>query len=100
MATITIGSPKLDNISFQKTLPVESRFLLQYLDIRVGIRQKHHESMNPACLLSVQSGGGGGGGIKVWGEIFLGHFEQFSTTSGIKATAYLSIVADHVQLIS
>ncbi len=72
----------------------ESRFLLQHSDGRVRIWRKEHESMDPSCLVSTDQAGGG---VVVWG-IFswhnLGPLEQIEHC--LNATAYLSIVADHV----
>ncbi len=49
--------------------------------------------MDPSCLLSkVQAGGGD---VMVWGNIFLAHF-GVPIEHCLNATAYLSIVADHV----
>ncbi len=73
----------------------ESWFLLQHSDGRVRIWLKEHESMDPSCLVSTVQAGGVG--VMVWG-IFLWH--TLSPLVPIKhclnATAYLSIVADHV----
>ncbi len=73
----------------------ESRFLLRHSDGRVGIWHKEHESMDPLCLVSMVQAGGGG--VMVWG-IFswhtLGPLVQIKHR--LNATAYLSIVADHV----
>ncbi len=72
----------------------ESRFLLQHSDGRVRIWRKEHESMDPSCLVSTVQAGGG---VMVWG-IFswhtLGLLEPID--HHLNATAYLSIVADHV----
>ncbi len=72
----------------------ESRFLLLYSDGRVRIWRKEHESMDPSCLVSMVRAGGG---VMVWG-IFswhtLGPLVPFEHR--LNATAYLSIVADHV----
>ncbi len=72
----------------------ESRFLLRHSDVRVIIWRKEHESMDPSCLVSTVQAAGG---VMVWG-IFswhtlgpLGPIEH-----RLNATAYLSIVADHV----
>ncbi len=54
----------------------ESWFLLRHSDGRVRIRNKELKSMDPSCLLSTVQAGGGGGSLN--------------------ATAYPSIVADHV----
>ncbi len=73
----------------------ESRFLLQHSDGRVRICRKEYESMDPACLvLTVQTGGGG---VMVWG-IFSWHTlgPLLPVEHRLNATAYLSIVADHV----
>ncbi len=75
----------------------ESRFLLRHSDGRVRIWRKEHESMDPSCLVSTVQAAGGGGGVMVWG-IFswhtLGPLEPIE--HHLNATAYLSIVADHV----
>ncbi len=68
----------------------ESRFLLRHSDGRVRIWCKEHESMDPSCLVSTVQAGGGG--VMVWG-IFSWH--TLGPLVPI-ATAYLSIVADHV----
>ncbi len=72
----------------------ESRFLLRHSDGRVIIWRKEHESMDPSNLVSTVQAAGG---VMVWG-IFswhtlgpLGPIEH-----RLNATAYLSIVADHV----
>ncbi len=75
---------------------VESWFLLWHSDSRVRIWHKEHESMDPSCLvLMVQAGGGGG--VIVWG-IFSWHTlgSLVPIEHRLNATAYLSIVADHV----
>ncbi len=73
----------------------ESRFLLRYSDGRVRIWRKEHESMDPSCLVSTVQAAGGG--VMVWG-IFswytLGPLVPIEHR--LNATAYLSIVADHV----
>ncbi len=73
--------------------PDESRFLLRYSDGRVRIWRKEHESMDPSCLVSTVQGGG----VMVWG-IFSWHTLGPSVLIEhcLNATAYLSIVADHV----
>ncbi len=73
----------------------ESRFLLQHSDGRVRIWCKEHESMDPSCLVSTVQAGGGG--IMVWG-IFSWHTlgPLVPIEHRLNATAYLSIVADHV----
>ncbi len=50
---------------------------------------KEHESMDPSCLVSTVQAGGGG--VMVWG-IFSWH----TLGHHVNATAYLSIVTDHV----
>ncbi len=73
----------------------ESRFLLRHSDGRVRIWRKEHESMDPSCLvLMVQAGGRG---VMVWG-IFSWHTlgPLVPIEYRLNATAYLSIVADHV----
>ncbi len=73
----------------------ESRFLLQHSDGRVRIWCKEHESMDPSCLVSTVQAGGGG--VMVWG-IFSKHTlgPLVPIEHRLNATAYLSIVADHV----
>uniref|UniRef100_A0A673HQB6 Transposase Tc1-like domain-containing protein n=1 Tax=Sinocyclocheilus rhinocerous TaxID=307959 RepID=A0A673HQB6_9TELE len=75
----------------------ESRFLLRHSDGRVRIWRKEHESMDPSCLVSMVQAGGGGGGVMVWG-IFSWHTlgPLVPIEHHLNATAYLSIVADHV----
>ncbi len=73
----------------------ESRFLLRHSDGRVRIWRKEHESMDISCLVSTVQAGCCG--VIVWG-IFswhtLGPLVPIDHRSN--ATAYLSIVADHV----
>ncbi len=73
----------------------ESRFLLRHSDGRVRIWHKEHESMDPSCLASTVQAGGGG--VKVWG-IFSWHTlgPLVPIEHHLNATAYRSIVADHV----
>ncbi len=73
----------------------ESRFLLRHSDGRVRIWHKEHESMDPSCLVSTVQAGGGG--VMVWG-IFSWHTlgPLVPIEHRLNATAYLSIVADHV----
>ncbi len=73
----------------------ESQFLLRYSDGRVRIWRKEHESMDPSCLISMVQAGGGG--VMVWG-IFSWHtlVPLVPIEHRLNATAYLSIVADHV----
>ncbi len=73
----------------------ESWFLLQYSDGRVRIWRKEHESMDPSFLVSTVQAGGGG--VMVWG-IFSWHTLDplLQIEHCLNATAYLSIVADHV----
>ncbi len=72
----------------------ESRFLLRHSDGRVRIWHKEHESMDPSCLVSTVQAGGG---VMVWG-IFSWHTlgPLVPIEHRLNATAYLSIVADHV----
>ncbi len=74
--------------------PDESRFLLRHSDGRVRIWRKEHEIMDPSCLVSTVQAGGG---VMVWG-IFscqtLGPLVPIEHR--LNATAYLSIVYDHV----
>ncbi len=97
-AIIRTGSPKLDNKRLKKIKIAWSdisQFLLQHSDGRVRIWRKEHESMDPSCLvLMVQASGGG---LIVWG-IFSWHTFGPSVLieHRLNATAYLSIVADHV----
>ncbi len=73
----------------------ESQFLLQHSDGRVRIWCKEHESMDTSCLVSTVQAGGGG--VMVWG-IFSWHTLGLLVPieHRLNATAYLSIVADHV----
>ncbi len=73
----------------------ESRFLLQYSDDRVRIWCKEHESMDSSCLVSTVQAAGDG--VMVWG-IFSWHKLDplVLIEHRLNATAYLSIVADHV----
>ncbi len=59
------------------------------------IWRKEHESMDPSCLVSTVQAGGGG--VMVWG-IFSCHTlgPLVPIEHCLNATAYLSIVADHV----
>ncbi len=74
----------------------EFRFLLRHSDGRVRIWHKEHESMDPSCLVSMVQAGGGGG-VMVWG-IFSWHTlgPLVPIEHRLNATAYPSIVADHV----
>ncbi len=73
----------------------KSRFLLQHSDGRARNWRKEHESMDSSCLLS--TGQAGGGGLMVWG-IFSWHTlgTLVPIEHRLNATAYLSIVGDHV----
>ncbi len=73
----------------------ESRFLLRHSDGRVRIWHKEHESMDPSCIVSMVQAGGGG--VMVWG-IFSWHTlgNLVPIEHRLNATAYPSIVADHV----
>ncbi len=72
----------------------ESRFLLQHSDGRVKIWHKEHENMDPSCLVSTVQACGG---VMVW-RIFSWHtLGPLGTIEHrLNATAFLSIVADHV----
>ncbi len=72
----------------------ESRFLLRRSDGRVRILRKDHESMDPSCLVSTVQARGG---VMVLG-IFSWHTfgPLVPIEHRLNATAYLSIVADHV----
>ncbi len=71
----------------------ESRFLDS--DGRVRNWRKEHESMDPSCLVSTVQAGGGG--LMVW-RIFSWHTlgPLVPIEHCLYATAYLSIVADHI----
>ncbi len=73
----------------------ESRFLLRNSGGRVRIWRKGHESMDPSCLVSTVQAAGGG--VMLWG-IFSWHTldPSLPIEHRLNATAYLSIVADHV----
>ncbi len=88
---------KIDNRRFKNVAwSYESRFLLRHSDGRVKIWRKEHESMDPSCLVSTVQAGGRGG-VMVWG-IFSWHTLGLLVPIDhrLNATAYLSIVADHV----
>ncbi len=72
----------------------ESRFLLLHSDGWVRIWRKEHESMDPFCLVSTVQAGGGG----VMWDIFSWHTlgPLVPIEHRLNATAYLSIVVDHV----
>jgi len=68
------------------------------LHLGVRIWPKPNENMDPSCLVTTVQAGGGGG-VMVWGMsswhtlgplVPIGH--------RLNATAYLSIVSDHVHL--
>ncbi len=63
----------------------ESQFLLRHWDGRVRIWRKEHENIDPSCIFSMVQVAAGG--VMVWG---------ISIEHRLNATAYLSIVADHV----
>ncbi len=71
----------------------EPRFLLRHSYARVRIWRKAHGSMDPSCLVSTVLAGG----VMVWG-IFSWHTlgPLVPIEHHLNATAYLSIVADHV----
>ncbi len=73
----------------------ESQFLLRHSDGRVRIWHKEHESMDPSCLFSTVQAAGGG--VMVWG-IFSWHTlgPLIPIEHRLNATAYQSIVADHI----
>ncbi len=73
----------------------ESLFLLRHSDGRVRIWHKEHESLDPSCLVSTVQAGGGG--VMVWGILSCHNFGPLVPIEHLlNATAYLSIVADHV----
>ncbi len=75
----------------------ESRFLLQHSDGRVRIWHKEHESMDPSCIVSTVQAAGGG--VMVWGIFSWPNLGPLLPIEHrLNATAYLSIVADHVHL--
>ncbi len=63
--------------------------------IESKFEHKEHERMDPSCLVS--TGQAAGGGVMVWG-IFYWHTlgPLVPIKHNLYATAYLSIVADHV----
>ncbi len=73
----------------------ESRYRLRRSDGRGRIWCKEHESMDPPCLVSTVQAGSGC--VMVWG-IFSWHTlgPLVPIEHCLNATAYLSIVADHV----
>ncbi len=70
----------------------ESRFLLRHSDGRVRIWRKEYEGMDPSCLVSMVQADVMVGGIFSWHT--LGPLVPIEHR--LNATAYLSIVADHV----
>uniref|UniRef100_A0A9J8DBA5 Transposase Tc1-like domain-containing protein n=1 Tax=Cyprinus carpio carpio TaxID=630221 RepID=A0A9J8DBA5_CYPCA len=72
----------------------ESRFLLRHSDGRVRILRKQNENMDPSCLVTTVQAAGG---VMVWG-MFSWHTLGPLVPIGhrLNATAYLSIVSDHV----
>uniref|UniRef100_A0AAY5KDC6 Transposase Tc1-like domain-containing protein n=1 Tax=Esox lucius TaxID=8010 RepID=A0AAY5KDC6_ESOLU len=62
---------------------------------RVRIWRKQNENMDPSCLVTTVQAGGGG--VMVWG-MFSWHTlgPLVATGHNLNATAYLSIVSDHV----
>ncbi len=73
----------------------KSCFLLRYSDGSVRIWRKQHESMDPSCLDSMVQAAGGG--VMVWG-IFSWHTlgPLVPIEHCLNATAYVSIVTDHI----
>uniref|UniRef100_A0A3B3CGX4 Transposase Tc1-like domain-containing protein n=1 Tax=Oryzias melastigma TaxID=30732 RepID=A0A3B3CGX4_ORYME len=73
----------------------ETQFLLQHSDGRVKICRQQHEIRDSSCLVSIVQTGSGG--VMVWG-IFSWHTlgPLVPIEQCYDATAYLSIVADHV----
>ncbi len=79
-------NPEADGLQQQKTTPGV------VYPLEPQLWHKEHESMDPSCLVSTVQAGGGGvmvRGIFSWHT--LGPIEHL-----LNATAYLSIVADHV----
>ncbi len=72
----------------------ESRFLMRHSDGRVRIWRKEHESMDPCCLFSMVQVAGGG--VMVWGILSWHTLGPLPIEHRLNATAYLSIVSDHV----
>jgi len=59
--------------------------------------RKENENMDPSCLVTTVQAGGGG--VIGWGfrDVFLAHFRPLVPIGHrLNATAYLSIVPDHV----
>ncbi len=72
----------------------ESRFLLRLSDGAVRSWRKEHESTDPSCLVSTVQAGGG---VMVWGIFSWRTLGPLVPTEHcLNATAYLSIVGDHV----
>jgi len=76
----------------------ESRFLLRHSDGKFRIWRKQNENMDPSSLVTTVQAGGGG--VMVWGMFSWHTLGPFVPTGHcLNATAYLSIVSDHVHLI-
>jgi len=75
----------------------ESRCLLRHSDGRVKIWRKQNKNMDPSCLVTIVQAAAGG--VMVW-EMFSWHTLGPLVPIGhrLNATAYLSIVSDHVHL--
>jgi len=72
----------------------KSGFLLRHSDGKVRIWRKQNENMDPSCLVpTVQAGGGG---VIVWGMFSWHTLGPLVPIGHCYATAYLSIVFDHV----
>ncbi len=82
------SNPEVDGLQQQRTTPGAT-------PVSLRTENGEHESMDPSCLVSTVQAGGGG--LMVWG-IFSWHTlgPLVPIENCLNATAYLSIVADHV----
>jgi len=88
---------KIGQLKTGKMLPrlMSLDFLFRHSDGRVRIWCKQNKNMDPSCLVTTVQASGGG--VMVWG-MFSWHTLDSLVPIGhrLNATAYLTIVSDHV----